>query len=410
MILLRSKTVSWILVGLGFIVSAYLLWRHLILIGSTHISGVDLCSVLFNNSCDGVLRNPSSVFLGLPIAGWGLVYYGTLITFLLLASFLGKAFESEANLALLILSISALIINLILTGVMFFGIAPFCPICAIVHLINLALVFFFKRLTGRPIPHLIQDLKGWGKYLLWGKVPDLDRARWKLLGFFSTVLAALVIFQWVFIQKQIQEGFTHYGQDSGQLLATFEANEKQNIPVGAEDPIMGPADASIQIVVFSDFQCPGCKSYAKEMFSLMEQYRPNLQLVFKNFPLDRACNSLMEDEDLHTRACEAAYAAEAANKQGKFWLFHDQLFAANLNQDKGIFESIAQAVGLDLQRFNVDRSRNIAGSKIQSDIELAERIKVDATPALFLNRRRIPDTRPESIRFLIDHVLEHADQ
>ena len=187
----------------------------------------------------------------------------------------------------------------------------------------------------------------------------------------------------------------------------FEASAEQDIPVGAEDPILGPAHAPVQIVVFSDFQCPACRGHARELSALVEHYAEKLQVVFKHFPLDSACNPVMKD-NLHPKACEAAYAAEAAHKQGKFWPFHDGLFAADLYEDTDIFSSLVQALGLDLQRFEADHLEEATRAKVHSDIELAVRLDVDATPTLFLNRRRVSDTRPQAVRVLIDHVLQAA--
>ena len=200
MVLFRARTVSLILVGLGLAISVYLLWRHVVLTGGWAGGGTDVCSVVFGMGCDAALRSPASFQFGLPLAGWGLVYYATLAVFLLLARFLGKAFEFEAHFAALLLSLPAFLISLALAGITLTGDVPFCPLCALAHLINLVLVFSLKRLAVRPIAHLFQAFKPGGKYLLTGKTADPVLARWKLLGLFTAALVAVVAYQWVLIE------------------------------------------------------------------------------------------------------------------------------------------------------------------------------------------------------------------
>jgi len=216
-------------------------------------------------------------------------------------------------------------------------------------------------------------------------------------------LVAVVLYQWIFIEAPPQAQLIN----PQQILEAFETNAKQDIPVGTGDPILGPANAPAQIVVFSDFQCPACRRYSRQMHTLAEQYSEKLQIVFKHFPLNKACNPTMKG-DLHPRACEAAYAAEAARKQGKFWPLHDKLFATDLEEDASIIDTLAQASGLDLQRFKSDSLEESTKAKVHADIELATRLKVSGTPTLFLNRRPVSDTRLQAVRVLIDHVLQTA--
>lgn len=104
---------------------------------------------------DDALRSPLAVQLGLPLAGWGLVYYGTL-TSLLLGWTVGETFRFEATTAAFLLALAAAFGSVVLFVVMVTDLSPFCPMCAVVHAINLLLLFPLKRLTGRPVGHLVQ--------------------------------------------------------------------------------------------------------------------------------------------------------------------------------------------------------------------------------------------------------------
>jgi len=287
------------------------------------------------------------------------------------------------------------------------GRAPFCRLCALAHLNNLALVYPLYRLTGRPLTQLFQPLAAGGRYLLTGKAADPAQARWKLLGLLAVAMGAFVLYQWVLIDVS-PERSTNTPQ---QILAKFRATEEVDIPVGPDDPILGPASAPVQLVVFSDFQCATCNRYARELHTMVDQYADKLQVVFKNFPLDKTCNPGMSgDVNLHPRACEAAYAAEAANRQGKFWRFHDELFTRNLWIETTTIESIARDSGLDLERFETERREIPTLLKVHTDLALGGSLKLRGTPTLFLNRRPVPSIRPQDVRVLIYQLLQDAAQ
>ena len=401
----RLRFLCLTLIALGLAVSGYLLSRHLALATAGASDGVDVCSALFGTGCDAALRSALSIQFGIPLAGWGVVYYTSLAVFLLLAWLLGKSFKFEATLAALVLSVVAALVGVGLVVTMLAGQSPFCPLCAVVHTINLVLVFPLKRMTGRPIPQLLKALAAGGKYLLKGKTADPAQARWKLLGFFTVALLAVVLYQWVLIEAMPQKVAETSQFDAQQVLETYRLSPKQVIPINAEDPTLGLSNAAIQLVVFSDFRCPACRSFSHGTANLVRRFRGNLQIVFKHFPLGKACNSSVK-RDLHPRSCEAAWAAEAARRQGRFWTFHDALFAPDLSYGQNTVSLIAKELGLDLQRFEADRTGEAAMAKVKSDVELGVHLGVDSTPAIFLNDRRVYDFRTETLEFLINHELQ----
>ncbi|MBC8217143.1 MAG: DsbA family protein [Planctomycetes bacterium] len=110
---------------------------------------------------------------------------------------------------------------------------------------------------------------------------------------------------------------------------------------------------------------------------------------------------------MHPRACDTARAAEAAREQGKFWAFHDVLFKPR-SKDKTTLKSMIEHLGLDFDEFETHRRSDAALARIEADIEQGVRLGVDGTPSVFINGRRVYDTRPQTLQFLIAHELEHA--
>jgi protein-disulfide isomerase len=116
----------------------------------------------------------------------------------------------------------------------------------------------------------------------------------------------------------------------------------------ADDISYGPADAQLSVIEYSDFECPFCAQYAAWLSTLRERYGDRVQFVYRFFPLAN-----------HKYATLAAKVAYAASLQGKFWEMHDLLFEnqtewSESDDPRPFFDSYAQEVGLDLERFHKD--------------------------------------------------------
>ncbi len=392
------------LITLGLVISGYLLFRQLAL-ASSILLVTDVCSSVFGRGCDETLRSALSSQLGIPLAGWAIVYYGTIATVLLLGWGVEHSFESEATLAALVLAIVAALMSLGLAGTMLTGAAPFCPMCVMLQMVNLALVLPLKRLTGRSMWQLLRSLVDGGRYILGGSTIDPAATRWKLVGLLASGLVAVVIYQWILIevtQLRVPRPFNPQA-----ALAEYEAVPISEVPVDANDAQVGPFDAPAQLVVFSDFQCPACRRFSQRIPDLLERFGGQLRIVFKHYPLGNACNESIT-RDLHPRACEASWAAEAARRQDRFWPIHDALFATNLGDTENTLEAIAEEAGLDLERFNAERTDDTVKVKVASDIELGILLGLDGTPAAYLNGRRVFDTRAQTLQFLVAHQIERS--
>src|SRR6185295_8877764 len=96
-------------------------------------------------------------------------------------------------------------------------------------------------------------------------------------------------------------------------------------------PVRGGARAAATVIVFSDYQCPYCAKAEKTIHALEERYGSDLRVVFKNLALP-----------MHADARVAAKAALAANRQGKFWQYHDALFEHQVELDRASLERYAE--------------------------------------------------------------------
>jgi uncharacterized membrane protein len=288
------KFASLLLAAVGFAVSAHLLARHFALAGAA-VLGADFCSVLFGSGCDETLRSAWAVQAGLPLAGWGLVYYTTLVSLLSLGWSIGSEFEFPATLAALLLATVAAVLSLALLVLMLSGYAPFCPLCVIVHIVNLLLVLPLRRLVGGATADLARSVAVAGSYFLGRHADNPPLARWRLLGFFTTALIAVVVYQWVYVEYALVQSAAASDFDAAETLKLYEQIRPQEIAFTGADAQAGDPASPVRLIVFSDFQCPGCTRFAKTLADLRNRFQ-SMHVVFKHFPLSSTCNPLIRSE------------------------------------------------------------------------------------------------------------------
>ena len=174
---------------------------------------------------------------------------------------------------------------------------------------------------------------------------------------------------------------------------------RESIGVAENEPSAGPADAPVQIVMYSDFQCPFCARVGPTLKKVRDTYGDSVRVVFRDFPLG----------SIHPRAAAAAVAARCAHEQGRFWEFHDRLFAsANRLEDRD-FAQHATELGLDTARFSTCTQDSRAAGIVAGNLTSGERLGVSATPAFFVNGRFLPGAQPfEAFKRVIDDELKSA--
>ncbi len=170
-------------------------------------------------------------------------------------------------------------------------------------------------------------------------------------------------------------------QEDRQLDASF-ANRIEDT-VSESNPVKGPADAPVTIIEYSDFECPYCARGANTAARTLQMFPGKVRLAFKNNPLE-----------FHKQALPAAKAALAARKQGKFWEYHDRLFANSKKLNDELYTNIAKELELDLERFETDRNSEEIAKQIESDQARAKELKLGGTPAFLINGVHVRGAKP----------------
>jgi protein-disulfide isomerase len=153
------------------------------------------------------------------------------------------------------------------------------------------------------------------------------------------------------------------------------ALEPPRIDVAADGPSLGPDDAPITIVEFSDFQCPFCKRAEPTLHELVARYPDQVRLVYRHFPLD----------SIHPLARPAAEAAACADEQGKFWEFQKLIWDATPDLGPEKLAGMAETAGLDADAFGTCIGEGRFRELVEADLEAGQKAGVNGTPAFFVN-------------------------
>jgi protein-disulfide isomerase len=149
-------------------------------------------------------------------------------------------------------------------------------------------------------------------------------------------------------------------------------------------PSLGPADAPIVIIEFSDYQCPYCKRWHDEVYQpLLNAYPGQIRLVYRHLPLT----------SIHPDAQSAAEAVMCANEQNAYWPFHDKLFAGTSLNTNAYLE-YAQQLALDMTAFEACVTERKYQEQVTADSDFAVNLGVRSTPTFFINGLAIVGAQP----------------
>lgn len=221
---------------------------------------------------------------------------------------------------------------------------------------------------------------------------------------YSTFILAAIV---------IVGAFVIFSQDRGAPTGNVVANPNaplpgQNEPVEVsadDDAFLGPENAEIVVIEFSDFECPYCGAAMGTHEVLVDRFKSQdptweaavpelkrlaeegkIKFVYRDFPLSG-----------HPNAQKAAEASECAKDQGKFWEYHDILFA---NQDALTVPSLKQyasQIGLNTNEFNECLDSNEKAAEVQKDMQDGQNAGVSGTPSFFVNGREISGSQPYKV-------------
>lgn len=368
-----------------------------LMLASYHQSGGKNPWALFSLACDAQTGGCADVLAsrwavgpaGIPVAMFGAIYFGALGLWYLAVgrpNRPGRPWQAFP----LGLNASGALVSVYLLSVMALGLGEICWWCTLTHLINFVLLYLGWRLyrdsragdeTARAHPPRRLGFAGLLLVLAWA----------------ALCIQGLAVSN---MRRSAQEATeyarTFYEDADLQRYLLQRRQPSAEIPVRPDDAVRGNPSAPHTAVVFSDFQCPACRGFA-EFFEaeVLPVVGDRVKIVYKHFPLEPDCNPVVR-QVVHSNACEASEAAEAARVLGgdeAFWRMHDQLFRAQDSLGQAPWDTLAREVGIEPARLSEMMAANTHRARIVEDARLGERLQIHSTPTVYLDGRKMEDWR-----------------
>ncbi|MCB9640993.1 MAG: thioredoxin domain-containing protein [Myxococcales bacterium] len=162
---------------------------------------------------------------------------------------------------------------------------------------------------------------------------------------------------------------------------------------GLKGPTWGAKHAPVTIVTFSDFQCGFCARGARVVDQLKKRFGNKIRIIFKHMPLS-----------FHSQAHLAAQASMEANAQGKFWPYHDKLFANMRNINRKNLIAWGKELGMNTESLERSLAQRKYKAAVDADLTLAQKLQVSGTPTFFINGEKIVGARP--LEFFADKIQQ----
>ncbi len=195
---------------------------------------------------------------------------------------------------------------------------------------------------------------------------------------------------------------------SGGKAAAPTDNKYENgnvLEVKETDHASGAGNKKVVLIEYGDFQCPSCGAFFPIIEQVRKQFGDDITFVFRHFPLT----------SIHPNAQAAHRAVEAAGNQGRFEEMYQTLYQSqqewtDSKNASTIFESYAQQIGLDMERYKKDVVSETVNARIGADLESGKKVGVSGTPTFFLNGEKIeePPRDIEGFTKLINEAIAKA--
>ena len=392
---------------LGIVLSVVLIYEHVRL--EAGLGGKSFCNISRTINCDAVSQSSWAKIFGFPVAGYGFGFYiCVFLTALLGAGGRYLPLKIVSGVLLLFAAFS-LVFSLYLFFVSAFVIHSFCILCAGLYIVNI--LFFLLALRLEVEASFTQRLAGgvgavWRFFIvclkgLAGQGDGSDRVM-ACSGLAVLALVAVLVFSLPdmiamrVVLPKLQSA--QHSQALEMALESWRGNRKAEISFqerGLErDYRRGPATAPITVVDFSDFECPACREFYREFEELADRFPGKINLVFRNFPLDKDCNPLI-DREFHQSACYAAMFSRCAGEQEKFWEALDYLFrleeldSGSPGEARSGIDLGGRALGLDTAALEECMKSRRHAAKLASDAREGEALGVEGTPSVWVNGKKV---------------------
>ena len=338
---------------LGLFDSIYLMWEY------TSPAHPMVC--LGGGGCDAVRASAYSHIGGLPVPLFGVFMYGVLVLLLFLFPLLPTAFARLTQYCVLLISGSAFLFSVYLTGIEAFVLHTWCEWCVLSALLVTAIFLLAIAERARP-PKPLEPAQA---------LSAVQRN-------FALILFGFVVGVPAFIM------LTSHG-----TMPAVKPPAKQTVVkhlVRPDTHFYGDPNAKVTVVEFGDFRCPACGQAAIAAKKIREKFGNKIRFAFREYPL----------VNVHAESEKAAEAAECAGQQGKFWQAVDMFYEHQQDLSLPAINRYAGKMGLDSQKFVTCLQKGEMASRVTRDLMDGQALGVHATPTFFIDGQMIVGPIPYS--------------
>ncbi len=375
------------------------------------------CNISAEFNCDLVTASPWATLFGFPLAAYAVAFYLIIFLYALYSQDSKSVTRHAFTGTIFFLATLASLMSLFLFYVSEFRIGTLCLICMGMYLVNFALFVsawiakeegaveaFLRGVTGiLSIP-----------MLAYGGDSQAVHTRVGVLVAFLVMFASYMLPNHI-LQRLLVAEYSKPKQTIEDLYNAWLSAKEDKIEIvlsgPSQDYVKGEEAAKYKIVEFFDFECPACRAVSPYLDRIFEKYPGKIQVVYKNYPLDKSCNPSL-DRAFHEFACSAAFIARCAGEQGKYLevaeylLTMPELEKEDKSEVQSSLDQVAIKFSLDQSAFKECLAAERTKNKILEDVSIANALGLEGTPSFWINGRRITAGGLEELATLIEHIVE----
>lgn len=391
---MKKFLIALVLVALAGLATSIVMTRIHYQMGGVGLDARSFCHVSDFFDCDSALASRYAKMGPFLNSELGILYYVLVLAGLLYSLLAGEAKDTLGFLFLS--SIFAVAYSIFMAYISLVKLGVLCLLCTTNYVTSFLLFALFPKALGisySQIPGYVAEYV----QSVFGRGGMKTRLPLHLGGAIAVFVLGFVFFKG--LNPEIHRAHAEVPKD--QYLKYFRSQPTQSFDVSGR-PMWGSPSGKVEIVEFSDFQCPFCRRAAFTLKPYLKEYQKDVKFYYFNYPLDSACNPAM-DHSMHPVSCIAAKAALCAQKSGKFWEYHDLIFENQKRLSRSVLVDLAKEAGLETGDFEKCMASDEIAARLKEDVDQGGRVQIKGTPSVYINGRPFADwPDPDRLRLVIE--------
>lgn len=366
---MKNKNIYYltiILAIIGFIISIKLLYIDY---GAHFIENYESeCNINEKVNCETVALSEYAFMFKIPVASWGIMGY-LLIALYMIFNKNKKHLYNNLTLFYGLFSVVSLYYFLI-AKIKIDSICIYCTATYVINWLNFIILAILAFKAGKT-----DD-----KFNIKEQISTFFYITIKTIPIYGIITLGILIPSYLLFQDV---NLDHNKQISTEKIKSPYPNGKFNSD--KFEASCGNENGKVKIVLFSDYECPFCAKLEENMAKLLTNYKDDVYLIRKEYPLDGSCNMLLQGKEFHKYACSSAYFAKCAGKQNKFWEASEILHKNNRKLTETDLMKYADLLQLDKSALKTCMVMDEVKNAVKAEVLEGIKQQMNSTPTFFIN-------------------------